>query len=201
MVRLGSSNAYRDGKSYRVAKAIAHPNYTGMDWDWNVGLLRLKRNIRFGRKVKAIKLTQSTPHNSTTAIVTGWGITKLQIYQDGIDSPESVSNNGERLQYLAIDVIDAQTCRNKWTVSVSPKTYCGHVTNSGPCVADVGDPLVHNGVAIGMYAGGYYCGGDRYPDFYVDLAQYYDWIHETIKTNRPVSEHSNRGVVYYEERT
>lgn len=63
--------------------------------------------------------------------------------------------------------------------------------------SDVGDPLVHKAVAVGMYAGGYYCGQDRFPDFYVDLAQFSDWIHDTVKANtRPAELHEPKEIYY-----
>lgn len=196
-VRVGSDSAYRGGQCYGVQKVIPYPYYTGGDWDWNVGLLKLKRNIRFSKKVKAIRLSKSTPNNSTSAVVTGWGLTNVLPKRVEYDANSAASRDGNRLQYLVTDVIDTESCMKYWNVSITTRTYCGHVPNSGPCISDIGDPLVHKGVAVGMYSGGYFCGEDRYPDFYVDLAQFTEWIHETIKDNTDSSESVSSKVFYY----
>lgn len=79
-VRVGSDSAYRGGQSCQLEMAIVHPNYTGHDWDWNLGLFKLACDLRFGKRVKAIRISKCTPSNSTTAVVTGWGITNVRMF-------------------------------------------------------------------------------------------------------------------------
>lgn len=72
-MRLGSDNALKGGQVFKLAKMIPHPNYTASDWDWDVALLKLKKKIKFNKKVKKINISQKLPKNKTKGVVTGWG--------------------------------------------------------------------------------------------------------------------------------
>lgn len=72
-MRVGSDNALKGGQVSTLAKMIPHPNYTASDWDWDVALLKLKKNIKFNKKAKAIKVSDTLPKSKSTGVITGWG--------------------------------------------------------------------------------------------------------------------------------
>lgn len=70
------SNRIRDPNATYVDadEFIPHPLYVDHNFNFNIGLIKLKEQIVLGPKVKAIKLPTSDDLNSTyPAIGSGWG--------------------------------------------------------------------------------------------------------------------------------
>lgn len=71
-MRVGSSFAYKGGKTYKVKDYHIYPNYN-REWIYDVALIKLSKSLKFSKKVKPISLASSLPKNGTDAIVSGWG--------------------------------------------------------------------------------------------------------------------------------
>lgn len=75
-VMYGSINIFDPNRTRIEAdKLIPHRSYKNGDLNFDIGLIKLKENIVFGPKVKAIKLPTNNNFDSTyPAVVSGWGI-------------------------------------------------------------------------------------------------------------------------------
>uniref|UniRef100_T1GFN1 Peptidase S1 domain-containing protein n=1 Tax=Megaselia scalaris TaxID=36166 RepID=T1GFN1_MEGSC len=123
---------------------IKHPKYIGSGYSFDIGLLKLNKNIKFNDFVKAIKLPPQGHllYENCTAIATGWG--KLSD-----SNPKS-----KKLQFVPLKVTNIKECDTFYRKTFGLEILCTSTKGKkSTCSGDSGGPLVYyNQVLIGISA-------------------------------------------------
>ncbi|XP_072942066.1 trypsin-7-like [Epargyreus clarus] len=169
-VRAGSTDADNGGTNYVTTTYIQHPLYNARTLDYDVAVIRLRRNMNIdGTTTKIISLAASNTAiaNGTDVYVTGWGAT---------------SENGETtstLMGLNVPVIPNSDCRRSYS-SLTDRMFCAGVPEGGKdsCQGDSGGPAVStsSGQQLGIVSFGVGCARPGYPGVYTNIAAVRDWI-------------------------
>lgn len=123
-VRVGDHNLQTNGdraepQDYVIDQIILHPEYTRATRYNDIGLIKLRRNIIFGKYARPACLWQTQSINNSKAIATGWGkIDYTGPLSDVLLKVElNVIPNNECRQYVEADrkklqrgVVDSQMC-------------------------------------------------------------------------------------------
>lgn len=176
-VRAGFGRLRLPGNEHTVAKRIVfheteeEDNHLGAKHH-NVALIRVKRPFKFDETRQPIRLFEAGEkiRAGTEAVVTGWGWTKWTM-----DKPT------ERLQSLAVRVVDQQSCDETYWDRGLDGVHDGKMcarAEAEKCVAigDYGGPLVVDGRLAGLWCGGNGCGDPGLPAVYTDVMHYREWI-------------------------
>jgi trypsin len=112
----------------------------------------------------------------TMAVVSGWG------YTDPDHMPD-------QLMSVMVPIVDRTTCNNSYAGTIIGQIIDGElcagyidVGGKDSCQGDSGGALVIDGREVGIVTTGNGCGLPKYPGVYTDVAYYYNWIMEQIKT-------------------
>ncbi|KAL0812170.1 hypothetical protein ABMA28_009547 [Loxostege sticticalis] len=188
-VRVGSSFYYGGGDSIAVIEVYFHPNYNPKNLWNNVCLLRLRRHIRFKRRVKSVKKisfdthASNLPMNTDGITIAGWGAKSAS----GV-----VHNPWENaLTFAVLDVYPLQECQEIYSREyVTHKHFCAGFFSKGggACNHDVGGPGISHGVLMGVISfGSPVCGTPDAPTVFTKLGYYTDWIEEIMEQEVPTS--------------
>lgn len=76
-VRVGSSNATSGGELLRVSEIFFHPNYKPQSLEFNFALLRLHKNMTFGKEQLRVEAIEYSNDNVVPVddriLFLGWG--------------------------------------------------------------------------------------------------------------------------------
>ncbi|EFA05735.1 brachyurin [Tribolium castaneum] len=158
------------------AEFILHEKYNSVNLNNDIGLIRLKKPLKFDDNTKPIALAIREPSIGTNVTVSGWGVTRdSDIYTSDI------------LYYTTIDVIDNAECARIFGNSViTDSVICANPGNphTSPCQGDSGAPVVvldscGKPVQIGVFSFTNGVGCEYpYPSGNSRVAYYRDWIKE-----------------------
>ncbi|XP_054269778.1 trypsin alpha-like [Macrosteles quadrilineatus] len=165
--RVGSSFYNKQGQVLKPGKVVIHPNYTGDGWDYDIALVKVKKPIKLGKKVKAITLGTKSLKPNTKAWTAGWGY----------DATENIPKSILEAQ---ITVYNRKKCVGTYGDYLTPRLFCTLDQNVAACPYDFGDPVVVDGVLYGLFAGGYTCSPGSYPVLYTDVPSLQDWVQSVI---------------------
>ncbi|KAL7292871.1 hypothetical protein TKK_0013544 [Trichogramma kaykai] len=169
-----------EGITLEAEKLINHEKYniyqpTHIN-QYDIGLIRLNKDIEFNDRVQPIKLITSKddyPKKDEILKLTGWGISEKGSH---IASNDLLT---ARLLYM-----NAQDCEKRWT----PEFYNYYLDDGMMCTVsfqipdsgDSGSPLVNDrGIQVGVFVTG--LGIRHLPNGYTDVLFYADWIAEHSK--------------------
>lgn len=151
---------------------IAHEQFNGALYNYDIGLIKLITEIQFNSKVQPIALGKIPIDDGKPAIFSGWG----QTY--------SSHQNSETLHYINNYVtISQRSC----TAALYPQpVYDSQICiynqkSSGICRGDSGGPLVIDGQLHGV-AGLTFC-KKGIPDIVTRVTSYLSWINSTMENN------------------
>lgn len=172
----------RRGDEYEIEKIIVHEDYNNENKMNDLSLIKLKSPIKFNKDVQPIAIRQTYVGSGEDSTVSGWGW-----LFSGADIPT-------KLQYLTMKTIGNDECRGRISVDlrdiVGEKHLCAFPKlHQGSCQGDSGGPLVVDGELAGVVSWGIRpdtnavrC-GNGFPDIYVRLTEYAEWIANTIEKN------------------
>lgn len=78
-VRVGSSSIQSGGQTYRVRKAIVHPEYTKKpkmhEYDCDIAIVELRKSVRCDENCRRVPLMRTSQDivDGAAMLVTGWG--------------------------------------------------------------------------------------------------------------------------------
>ncbi|CAG4965122.1 unnamed protein product [Colias eurytheme] len=172
IIRVGSSLANSGGQVLNVGSFITHPNYDFFSEDNDVAIMRTQSFINYGQNVSRIAIAGSNYNLNDNTLVTimGWGAIEYE-------GPRS-----NQLLKADLLTINHETCRQNYNiiaVQVSQNMMCaGHIDGGADfCEGDVGNPLVHQNVLVGIASFRTpICGRRNYPGIYTSINRHTNWI-------------------------
>lgn len=194
--------AHEDGweVDLTIKNVIINPDYDPDYFRYDVAIIEVNEEIIFTKRVQPIHLPH--PHGVTTykhkdmAKIYGWGKTKLN------------ENPVDLKRMATIPLISFEECQHTaYGDIITPPTMCaGDLEHGGvgSCIGDWGGPLVilssgknidgnvNNSndldepvyVLIGVTSLSIGCGEPDIPNFYVDVREILEWIHENTSAQR-----------------
>jgi len=122
--------------------------------------------------VKSITPGHWTPGNGAKGVVSGWGA--LTYGSSSIPS---------ELQFVNVKIIGQAECQSAsygYGSQIKSGMICAAAEGKGTCQGDSGGPLVSGNVLVGIVSWGYGCADADYPGVYTNVADYYNWIYDTM---------------------
>ncbi|KAJ8710923.1 hypothetical protein PYW08_009438 [Mythimna loreyi] len=146
-VRVGSTNATSGGELMRVSEIFFHPNYKPQTLEFNYAVLKIHKNMTFGRKDPAIEKINYAKDRvipvDNHVMFLGWGSVL------GIDG----AGGQVLLQKVTLPVYDTSDCQEVYGRElVTRSNFCaGFITiPKNVCNHDAGGPAVMDGVLVGV---------------------------------------------------
>lgn len=186
-----------DGKSTTATvinseKIIIHPGYANNDetnFDNDIALIRFKSRVDLGPNLLPVCLpsTDRGVVENEQGTVSGWGAT---------DVNGKLQRSSQFLQYVHIPVYALSDCENTPTLPNSNKKgiftsnmFCAGEKGKDSCPGDSGGPFVSPMLSsdegphylIGIVSWGPSCRSRNYKGYYTKVANYVDWIKQTIE--------------------
>lgn len=193
MVRIGDwdaaskSELYKDA-SHEVSDIFIHERFYAGSLHNDIAVLRLHHKIQWSSMPHVAPIClpnpQKQPMSGSKCWVTGWG--KDAFLQQG--------DYQAILQEVDVNVVDPRTCQNALQRAGLGNRFAMHhgwlcaggEEGKDACSGDGGGPLVcgtehgHGATLAGLVSWGVGCGERGVPGVYTNIANYVNWIYETI---------------------
>ncbi|XP_069894581.1 transmembrane protease serine 5 isoform X2 [Dipodomys merriami] len=148
--------------------------------DYDVALLRLRTPLSFSDTVGAVCLPAEEQHfpRGSQCWVSGWGHTD-----------PSHSHGSDMLQDTMVPLLSTQLCNSScmYSGALTPRMLCaGYLDGrADACQGDSGGPLVcpagDTWHLVGVVSWGRGCAEPNHPGVYAKVAEFLDWIHDTVQ--------------------
>ncbi|XP_048486954.1 trypsin CFT-1-like [Plutella xylostella] len=192
VIRVGSTYKDRGGSEHATSKTVVHEDYQhSMGFDNDVAVLVLPTSVSNYRSssVQPAVIPPGgyvVPDNASVVAV-GWGLTDMNC------------NNSTPLglRRVGLRTVDRDTCAARWGQEVPElpdSMLCAGLLGAGGagiCMGDSGGPLVYNGVVVGVASFVMTCDDSFYPQVFMRVSSYTDWINNTVSQNQVVVVHKN----------
>ncbi|XP_038209475.1 chymotrypsin-2-like [Zerene cesonia] len=174
-VVAGTNSVSSGGSRYEVETIMNHEDFNKSSLVNDVSLLGMASEFEYSSKIAPIALASEETPVGTNTISVGWGT-----YNDYGDSPD-------KLQKLNMSIVSYDTCLEAyrdlqtWYPLSEVDQICaqdspGHAT----CRGDSGGPLIANNEIIGIVSYGFKPCARDYPDVFVKVYAYIDWITDKV---------------------
>ncbi|XP_034671346.1 chymotrypsin-1 [Drosophila subobscura] len=166
--RVGSTNQYAGGRIVYVASVIVHPDYYQLQN--NVAVITLSSALAFTDRIKAVELASSDedlPAQGSAIIVAGWGRTVE-------------GSNSYKIRELSLTVAEETVCLDAYSAHDKASFCLAHELKQGTCHGDGGSGAVYNEKLIGLTNFVVGACGSRYPDVFVRVSSFHDWLQQQI---------------------
>ncbi|CAK1550807.1 unnamed protein product [Leptosia nina] len=174
-VVVGTNSLNSGGDLYEVEKIIRHEKYNNTSFANDVEVIKVKKDIKFGAKVKAISLPTSNTGGDVQLVTSGWGY---------IDIYHSQPNKLQKLTVKSLSVKKCQESELRIYRYINPITENQICTfkkaRMGICQGDSGGPLTENKILVGITSWNIPCAQGR-PDVFTRVFSYVDWIKKHAK--------------------
>jgi secreted trypsin-like serine protease len=167
-----------DGTRMAIKRICVSPKYDAGTDDWDVALVKLEKPV----SAKTLPRTDGDKKweaDGTDVTTFGWG----WIDQYG--------NYSSTLRQVGLDVADTTKCSAAYPGRVTPRMLCAGEGTKGLCDGDSGGPLMVRHPAtkgwfeVGIVSWGSACEPTTKYGVYGRVAEFNDWIDETLKTMEP----------------
>ncbi|CAH2099078.1 unnamed protein product [Euphydryas editha] len=165
-IRVGTRHRL-GGLKIKIKNHIIHPLYQkDHTFDYDVQLLELYRQLRFGETVNNIAISSGEFEEHINIAGWGYGMEKGD-YKD-------------ILQQVKIPVVPFEKCQKVdqpwYNNTLTSRMFCAGGKNGDACQGDSGSGAVSNGRLIGISSFGFGCG--RVPGVYINVSRPYirEWL-------------------------
>ncbi|EDW00875.1 GH20777 [Drosophila grimshawi] len=158
----------------RVTRVLVHPNYSTLNFDSDIALIRFNEPVPLGIEMHPVCLpTPMETYAGQTAVVTGWG---------ALSEGGPISNT---LQEVEVPVLSQQECResNYGNDKITDNMICAGYAEGGKdsCQGDSGGPMHVIGAAqsyqlAGIVSWGEGCAQPGSPGVYTRVSSFNEWI-------------------------
>jgi secreted trypsin-like serine protease len=175
VIFANSENLLMGGTRFLVEKIVIHKKWNRSTGNNDIALLHV--NVPLGKNIGSV-IAPNREKNiapKTPVWITGWGIT------------EARASGTNLLQGVEILYIHPMTCAKEesYGSQFTVNMICAGAKNKDTCEGDSGGPataMVQNERRlIGVTSSGGQCGDLSKPGLYTKVANYVDWITETLK--------------------
>ncbi|XP_008067644.1 plasma kallikrein [Carlito syrichta] len=162
----------------QIQEIVIHPNYKISESGHDIALVKLQTPLNYTEFQKPICLPSKGDTNAiyTYCWITGWGFSKEK---------GEIQNT---LQKANIPLVTNEECQKKYRdYQITKQMVCAGYKEGGKdaCKGDSGGPLVckYNGIwrLVGITSWGEGCARREQPGVYTKVAEYVDWIVETMQ--------------------
>lgn len=189
-VRVGSHDRTK-GDSYDIDLILLHENFTWgsvkppQNMFHDLALLRTISPIKFNDRTSATKIMKTnSPDGLSVYVAAGWGRT-----EPGVPTLPLL------LRFVNYQTLSNEDCKRKMPAnakaSIYPSSMCidTSIYYNNFCRGDSGGPLLYLNRLIGIHSWGIGC--ERYPDVFIRVIDYKDWIDDMQKINFMLPPNSN----------
>ncbi|XP_026479553.1 coagulation factor IX-like [Ctenocephalides felis] len=169
--------------SMRTVKSIVtHEDFEHDGWFNDLAIIFLSTPLNLeNTNVSAIGVRQEPVSAGSNCTASGWGSTEP--LEEDQDNSDLIFYTSQTL--LAVDLLvwDKEDCEKIYNRKLHEGMMCaGHETViKDTCPGDSGGPLVCDGLLTGIVSFGKQCGQLGVPGVYTNVADYWQWINETLK--------------------
>ncbi|XP_056152184.1 complement factor D [Lampris incognitus] len=171
-------------QTFDILQVHNHHNFTFYNYDNDISLVKLDRQIAASEAVKPVKYLRAggtNPDTEEEVDTAGWG------------SVNNLAGRTDKLKELVIEVFNHDRCgRGDYFGSkLTDNMICAYKLCPRPCNVpyktqdtcdgDSGGPLLYNGVVVGITSnGGKKCGQVKKPGLYTVISHYTQWIDDIL---------------------
>ncbi|XP_002133726.2 chymotrypsin-1 [Drosophila pseudoobscura] len=166
--RVGSTNQYAGGKVVYVESVTVHPDFYQLQN--NVAVITLTSALAFTDRIMAVELASSDddlPAQGSLISVAGWGRTVE-------------GSNSYKIRELTLTVAEEAVCLDAYSAHDKTSFCLAHELKQGTCHGDGGSGAVYNNKLIGLTNFVVGACGSRYPDVFVRVSSFYEWLQPLI---------------------
>ncbi|XP_017038221.1 trypsin epsilon [Drosophila kikkawai] len=167
-LRVGSTNQYAGGHIVAVDSTNVHPDYYQLQN--NLAVLTLSSPLTFTERIKAIEVAASDdalPAEGSEVSVAGWGRT-------------TEGTTSYKIREMALQVATEAECQEAYSDPAGDSFCLAHELKEGTCHGDGGSGAVYQDKLIGLTNFVVGACGSRYPNVFVKLAPFSEWIQEQL---------------------
>ncbi|CAK1548131.1 unnamed protein product [Leptosia nina] len=170
-VVAGTNKLNSGGDQYELEKITEHEKYNKPQITYDIAVIKVKKDIKFGEKVGKISLASSNTPGGVELVTSGWGYTNNDRYN------RKPPNDLQKLTVESLSVSECQKKLEKYKgTPFSDRQICTFKKEGqGICQGDSGGPLVHKGEVVGITSWNIPCGRGL-PDVFTRVFSYLDWI-------------------------
>jgi len=167
-------------EQHRSITKFSHPEYDSSTINNDVCLLKVDEPFEFNDEVKPIAFDTNLEWAADSSfMVSGWG------------TKSSGGLIAEKLRKVTVPHVTTEVCSSDYASSgytITEGMICAGEAGKDSCQGDSGGPMVEtnkNGetVLVGVVSWGIGCAREGYPGVYARVANYIDWLQETIANN------------------
>ncbi|CAK1548119.1 unnamed protein product [Leptosia nina] len=168
---VGTNKLNSGGDQYELEKITEHEKYNKPAITYDIAVIKLKKDIKFGEKVGKISLPSSNTPGDVELLTSGWGYTTNDRYN------RKPPNDLQKLTVSSLSVSECQKKLERFKRSpFSDRQICTFKKQGqGICQGDSGGPLVHKKEVVGITSWNIPCGRGL-PDVFTRVFSYLDWI-------------------------
>lgn len=167
--RVGSSNQFAGGTVVHVASYVVHPEYYKLDN--NLAVLTLSTSLEWTERIQPVELLgpeDALPAAGTAISMSGWGNT--------VEGSASF-----KIRELSMTFATDEACLDAYSDYDASKFFClAHPLKEGGCNGDGGGGAIYQDKLLGVSNFIVGACGSRYPDVYVLVPGYYDWLQQQL---------------------
>ncbi|CAG9108983.1 unnamed protein product [Plutella xylostella] len=185
VIRVGSTYSERGGSKHATSKTVVHEDYKYLkSYDNDVAVLVLPTSMSNYRSSSvqpaAIPPGGYVVPDNASVVAVGWGQTDMNC----------IESTPLGLRHVGLRTVDRRTCGVRWgqvVPELPDSMLCAGllgVGGAGICIGDSGGPLVYNGVVVGVTSFLKTCDDSFYPQVFMRVSSYTDWINNTVSSIR-----------------